>query len=107
MARSQFTINYQCSFDEAQRKVEYVLQRKGFHQETIKSGEHVWKKGIGFFTAMKFIKVDYAADKILLSAWVQVGLGSIGGGEMDLTGVTGAIPKKQLMKVIEEIKQAF
>ena len=45
--------------------------------------------------------------QIQLSAWVQVGIGSVGGGEMDLNGVVGAIPKKQLLKLIEKIKQAF
>ncbi len=107
MARSSFTIPYRCSFHEAQQKVESILQSKGYHTQVIKSGEHVWKCGNGILTAMKFVKVEYAPDKILLSAWVQIGLGSLGGGEMDLTGVTGALPKKQLMKLVEEIKQAF
>jgi hypothetical protein len=29
------------------------------------------------------------------------------GGEMDLTGVVAAIPKRRLMKVLEEIQAAF
>ena len=31
----------------------------------------------------------------------------VGGNEMDLTGVVAAIPKKQLLNVIEQIKRAF
>lgn len=94
MARSQFTIHYQCSLEEAQKKVESILLQKGFNQITIKGNERVWKKGTGFFTAMKFKKIDYTADKIILSSWIQVGIGSIGCNEMDLTGITGIIPKK-------------
>ena len=45
--------------------------------------------------------------EFVMSAWVQVGIGSLGGGEMDLTGVVAIIPKKQLMTVLEEIKKSF
>ena len=107
MARSTFTIPYQCSFEEAQKKVESILQGNGYHPQVNKTGENVWKNGVGMLTAMKFVKVEYGPGQIQLSAWVQVGIGSVGGGEMDLNGVVGAIPKKQLLKLIEKIKQAF
>lgn len=107
MARTTFNLTYKCSFDEAQQKVESILLSKGFQQKTLKTGETVWKNGTGMMTAMKFIKVEYSSNTINLSAWVQAGLGSIGGAEMDLTGITGALPKKQLMKVLEEIKASF
>jgi hypothetical protein len=71
------------------------------------NGEEVWKKGTGLLTAMQYIKVEYGPGCIILSAWVQVGVGSVGGGEMDLKGVVAAVPKKSLMKVIEQIKRCF
>ena len=107
MARTHFKIKYSCSFAEAKEKVESILRRRDFHPETLSTGEHVWKQGVGFLTAMKFIKVDYAQGELHLNAWVQAGLGSVGGAEMDLTGFVGALPKKQVMSVIEEIKLAF
>lgn len=45
--------------------------------------------------------------QITLSAWVQSGIGSVGGKEMELKGAVAALPKQQLLKVIEEIKNAF
>ena len=87
--------------------VEAILQSKDLQPKETKSDEHVWKNGIGLLTAMKFVKTEYSSDKIQLSAWIQTGVGNIGGKEMDLTGVVGAIPKRQLMKIIEEIKSAF
>ena len=107
MARTSMTIPYSCSLDEAQEKISSILSKKKFKMTTIKTGENVWKKGTGLMTAMQFVKVDFGQNECVLSAWIQVGLGSVGGGEMDLTGVVGALPKKQLMKVLEEIKQAF
>ncbi|MCI8282361.1 MAG: hypothetical protein HFI76_11845 [Lachnospiraceae bacterium] len=107
MARTSMKIVYKCTFEQAQNKVTNILSGKGFKTTTIKTGETVWKKGTGLMTAMQFIKVDYSEKEILLSAWIQAGVGSMGGGEMDLSGIVGALPKKQLMKVLEEMKRAF
>ena len=107
MARTSMTIPYSCSLEEAQEKISSILAKKKFKMATIETGENVWKKGTGMMTAMQFVKVDFWQDECVLLAWVQVGFGIIVGGEMDLTGVVGALPKKQLMKVLEEIKQAF
>lgn len=107
MARTTIKTSYTCSYDEAQRKISSVLSQKGFKITTIKTGEKVWKKGTGLMTAMQFVKIDFAQNEFIMSAWVQMGIGSVGGKEMDLTGVVGAIPKKHLMKVLEEIKMLF
>lgn len=107
MARSTFEIKCSCGYEQAKNQVESILRQRNFHLETLKTGETVWKCGIGLLTAMKFIKVDFGNQSITLSAWVQVGIGSTGGGEMALDGFTAAIPKKQLKKIIEEIKCAF
>ncbi len=107
MARSSFTIQYTCSFEEAQQKVETILKEKGFQLQTIKTGEYAWKCGVGALTAMKFIKVEYAPNQIELSAWIQTGFAGFGGEELALTGFSGALPKRQLMNIIEEIKRMF
>ena len=103
MARTYFNIPNNCSFEEIQNKIETILKNRKFHETTIDTGEIVWKNGTGFFTAMKFLKVEYSEKQVKLSAWTQAGLGSVGGTEMDLTGFAAAIPKKQLMNVVEEI----
>lgn len=107
MARTTLKVTYSCTFDEAQSKVETLLSSKGFRNIILKTGENVWKNGTGMMTAMKFIKIEYSQNIIILSAWIQAGLGSVGGSEMDLTGIVGALPKRQLMKVLEEIKGLF
>lgn len=107
MSRTTITVPFKCSFEEAQKKVESVLIRHNFHSMVIKTGENVWKNGTGLLTAMKYVKVEYGQDSFDLSAWIQVGIGSVGGGEMDLNGIVGALPKRQLMKILEEIKSQF
>ncbi len=107
MARTSIKTSYSCSYDEAQRKISAILYQKGFKTTTLKTGEKVWKKGTGLMTAMQFVKVDFGQNEFIMSAWVQAGIGSVGGGEMDLTGVVAALPKRQLMKVLEEIKKSF
>ena len=107
MARTNIVTSYSCSYDDAQRKISTILSQKGFKPTTLKTGEKVWKKGNGILTAMQFVKVDFSQNEFVMSAWVQVGIGSLGGGEMDLTGVVAIIPKKQLMTVLEEIKKSF
>ena len=92
MARTVINLNYNCSFEDAFNRFK--------NQE--KNGEEYWKKGTGLMTAMQFIKLEFSDGALTLSAWVQAGIGSFGGSEMDLSGVTAAIPKKSLMNVIEK-----
>ena len=53
--------------------------QKGFKTTTLKTGEKVWKKGTGLMTAMQFVKVDFGQNEFIMSAWVQAGIGSVGG----------------------------
>ena len=94
MARTTIVTQSNCKFEQAENIINNILSKNGFKQTTINSGENVWKKGTGFLTAMQFIKIDFSSNEFTISAWVQAGLGSVGGNEMDLTGVVAAIPKK-------------
>lgn len=107
MARTTMEVPCTCTPQEAEEKVSAILQKEKFHQVTLKSGELVWKSGTGMLTAMKYVKAEYAPNLITLSAWVQMGVGSVGGGDMALTGFVGIIPKKQLLAVLDKIKAAF
>ena len=106
MARTIINLPLRNSVDESYNTTVNILQANGF-KEVSYNGETVWKKGTGLLTAMQFIKIDFSSNEFTISAWVQAGLGSVGGNEMDLTGVVAAIPKKQLLNVIEQIKRAF
>ena len=106
MSRAMIKTAYHCSYEEAQRKISSILSMRGFKITTKKNGERVWKKGIGLLTAMQFVKIEFSQNVFIMHAWVQtLGFGRF--GESDLTGVFGLIPKKQLARVLEEIRQAF
>lgn len=80
--------------------------QKDFSRLLYNNIEEVWKKGTGLMTAIQYIKPEYEGNTLKISAWVQVGAGNlIGGKERDLSGITGAAPKKSLKNTIEQLKQ--
>ena len=84
------------------KAAERVLAQNGFvplHYH----GESVWKKGTGALTAMQFVKLVPAGAFLDVQAWVQIGLGNVGLKEQCLSGVVGAIPKKMLLGVLDQI----
>lgn len=54
-------------------------------------------------SGVKFIKTEFSQNSLTLYGWVKTGLG---GPEMDLSGFALAVPKKSVMKVIEQIKMS-
>ena len=104
MARTMINIPFQDNFDRVENKTKQILINNGF-KEINRNNEIVWKKGTGFLTAMQFIKIEYNVNMVIVSAWVQMGIGNVGAGEMELSGVVAAIPKKQLMKTIQKLQQ--
>ncbi|MBQ9413795.1 MAG: hypothetical protein IJU16_01570 [Clostridia bacterium] len=81
-------------------RLAYVLQTRGY-QYISENNENVWKNGMGMLTAMKYVKIEFAPNNtIVLSGWVR----AVAGGEMDLNGFVGAIPKKQVMNVLQELQ---
>ncbi len=102
MARSVFTLSYN-DFATTNNNINNFLIQNGF-KKMEKNNEEFWKKGTGMATAMQFIKIDYSENELTIYAWVQAGVGSVGGKEMELKGFVAAIPKKSLLKKIEKIK---
>ena len=91
-----------CShIEETQRKVSDFLRKKGYKSIT-EHGENVWKCGVGFLTAMKYIKIEFEGNNtMLISGWVRV----ICGNEQDLKGAfVCVVPKKQVLDVITELQ---
>ena len=105
MARTIIRVPFTAGVDNTYNMVVSILQSNGY-KEISYNGETVWKKGVCLLTAMQYIKIEFEENSLIVSGWVQAGLGSKGGSEMALNGVVAAVPKKSVMKVIEEIKRS-
>ena len=94
-----------CAIDSA---VAQLLRQEGYaltqYNET-GLNETVWKKGTGMATAMKFIKLFYQPNILVISGWTSSGIGSITVNEMPLKGIVGAVPKKSCMNTIKMVVQ--
>lgn len=105
MARSVFTFKYN-DFTNTNNNINNFLVQNGF-KKVVKNNEEFWKKGTGMVSAMQYLKFDFSESELTVYAWVQAGLGSFGGNEMDLTGFVAAVPKKSLMNKIEKLKNCL
>lgn len=103
MARTKIRMQYTLPFNQVDGVIKNILFQEGY-KEINRNNEIVWKKGTGLLTAMQYIKIEYGSGYVDVSGWVQAGVGSIGGKEMDLNGIIGALPKKSVMKVISKIQ---
>ena len=98
MSRSCYAFSY-TSFDQTKRIIESVLKNNGY-KNINENGENVWKNGVGFLTAMKYIKIEFSENQqVKIYGWVR----PVASSEQDLDGVVGALPKKQVLKVINTI----
>ena len=105
MARTVMNIPFTGDFNEIKGKLEQTVSGEGFKQKDY-HGEQVWKKGVGLLTAMKFIKFEYSENGVNVFAWVQAGIGSIGGKEMNLEGFVASLPKQQLKGTLQRVYDA-
>ena len=106
MSRTIIRVPHNKTENEIKNLVEPFLMQNSFSRLLYNNIEEVWRKGTGMMTAMQYIKLKYEENTLILSAWIQDGVGNvIGGKERDLSGITGVIPKKSLKKTIEQIRQ--
>ena len=86
-----------------------MLSGEGFsltHYKESGRDELVWKKGTGFATAMKFIKLEYQPNMLIISGWICPGMFTLTICEVSLkSGLYAAIPKKSCMKVVQKAIQ--
>lgn len=100
MARTTIKVTY-TNFDGLQNNLSALLKSKGY-KNISENNENVWKCGIGFLTAIKYIKFEFAENNtIIISGWIRPAFGN----EQDLEGFVGALPKKQVMNVIQKMKE--
>ena len=99
MARTVIKMNY-TNADGLMNRISNVLTTSGY-KNINENNENVWKCGVGFWTAMKYIKIEFAQENTLIvSGWIR----SVGGNDQDLNGFVGALPKKQVMNIIKQIQ---
>ncbi len=102
MARTTITTTYS-DFQQTNAQIQRILSSHNYKQID-ENGEQVWKCGVGFWTAMKYVKIEFGENNaLLISGWIRPVLGS----EQDLKGVVGALPKKQVLNVIQELQNAI
>ena len=100
MARTTIKIKY-TDPKQANQTIERILSSHNY-KHICENGENVWKCGVGFWTAMKYIKIEFADNNtVLVSGWIR----AVAGSEQDLNGFAGGLPKKQIMNVIQELQQ--
>ncbi len=106
MARTITKIELRMSAEEADKIARQLLISEDY-KEINYNREVVWKKGTGLMTAMHFIKVEFENSAAVISGWVQIGVGSVGGKEHDLSGLVAVIPKKSVEKTINKLVAAL
>lgn len=88
--------------------VAQLLQQEGYsltqYNET-GLNETVWKKGTGMATSMKYIKLFYQPNMLVITGWTCDGIGSITVNEHPLKGIFGAVPKQSCMNTIKMVAQ--
>ena len=86
-----------------------MLSGEGFsltHYKASGIDELVWKKGTGLATAMRFIKLEYQPNMLIISGWVCPGMFGLTIAEISLkSGIVAAVPRKSCMKVVQKVIQ--
>ncbi len=100
MGRTTFQLN--CSNNQAAYNTICTILTSRGYQYIFENNEYVWKQGIGVLTAVKYIKIEFPADHVILvTGWIRPLLFP----EMALdNGFIGLIPKREALSVIDQIK---
>ena len=78
MARTTFRIDFHQPPQVVDQIARNILIADDY-REIDYNREVVWKKGTGLMTAMHYIKLEYQGNTLVVSGWVQIGIGSVGG----------------------------
>lgn len=105
--RSFFDLPFAGEAESAEEKLKEILTAHGFLP--VQYGEEtVYKLGNGFWTARKFIRYSVFEEKIVLGAWISIGMGNKPNTEYPLDNrLTGSFPKKKLKRIVEDIADNF
>ncbi len=99
--RTTFEVEYMGN--DAEQIIQKILNDYGFKPFHY-ADEDVYRLGSGFWTARKLLRYTVLENKIVIVAWVAMGMGSRPNQELPLDdNFFGCIPKKKLRKVVEEV----
>lgn len=76
--------------------IQRFVKKEGFKPKKYK-GVNVYKSGIGFLTASKFMIIERRGNSVHIEAWVKAM------GEQNLDGVVAVVPKKQLKGKVNKL----
>lgn len=102
MSRTTYIVKCQDTA-AAMQTAEKILREEKFDY-ILENGQNVWKNGNATWASMRYIRL-IPVDTVTLhiEGWVK---GSVG-GEMNLDGIFGGLPKKMAAKVIKRIQDAI
>lgn len=102
MSRTTFIVKCSDANQAAQVAERILISEK--YDRILENGETVWKCGNGLWAAIRYIKLEFPDPNTMhISGWVKATIG----GEMNLDGTYGGLPKKQVSKVIKQIQTAI
>ena len=104
MARYQKSIPTNMDPNQLFTIAQNFLQSKGYTYQTYK-GENLFRKGEGFLTAPRFIKVSSAQGCIVVEAWIKMTiLPGLFIGEFDINGFYGAATNGPIKEVVRQLE---
>lgn len=102
MPRTTYIVK--CRDTASAMQIAEKILREEKYDYILENGENVWKNGNAAWASMRFIRlIPVDAQTLHIEGWVR---GSVG-GEMNLDGIFGGMPKKMAAKVISRIRSAI
>lgn len=107
MARYQKSIPATLEPDQLFAIAQNFLQSKGYVYQTY-HGDNVFRKGEGFLTAPRFIKVSFAPGCVVVEAWIKMTiLPGLFIGEFDIHGFYGAATNGPIKEVVKQLEMTL
>ena len=101
MARTSINVPTMADAMQIYNVVNGILRSNGY-TERMQGQERIWAKGDGTFIAMQCAAVQYYQGQIVLQGWIYDSIL----GESNLEAkFFGALPKKKLKKLLEQIAE--
>lgn len=98
---SRTVINLKCENPAKSEKIiKNILSSYNYELKENK-GEEFYQCGVGFLVAPKFIKYTFNGNDLRLEGWVRA---FAFGGESELKGFLGGVPKRSCRKTLDEIQ---
>lgn len=102
MSRTTYIVPY-TNAAICEKNIKSILMQERY-ENIFENGESVWKCGYGNWAAIKYIKYEFVNRNTMhIIGWVKSDVG----GELNLDGILGGLPKKQVRAVISRVKMAI